>query len=71
VWETDLGNLVKMRNAIAHDDRAQILKLEQRGFRLERALTKRWHSSLDLLAASMDDVVASYLGALLGVPPPW
>jgi len=71
VWETDLGNLVKMRNAIAHDDQAQILKLEQSGFRLERVLTRRWHGSLDSLAASMDDVVASYLGALLGVPPPW
>lgn len=27
VWEADLTNLVTMRNAIAHDNRAQILKL--------------------------------------------
>jgi hypothetical protein len=71
IWEADLGNLVKMRNAISHDDRAQIVKLEQSGFRLERALTKRWHGSLDSLAATMDDVVASYLGRTLGVPQPW
>jgi hypothetical protein len=71
VWEVDLNNLVKMRNAIAHDDRAQLLKLEQNGFRLERTLTKRWHDSLDSLAATMDDVVASYLGRTLGVSQPW
>ena len=71
VWEADLTNLVTMRNAIAHDNRAQILKLEQKGFRLDRDLTKRWHGSLDLLAATMDDVVASYLGRTLGVPQPW
>jgi hypothetical protein len=71
IWKSDLDNLVKMRNAIAHDDQAQILKLEQNGFRLERALTDRWHASLDSLTATMDDVVASYLGALLGVPQPW
>jgi hypothetical protein len=47
------------------------LKLEQNGFRLERTLTDRWHASLDSLTATMDDVVASYLGALLGVPQPW
>ena len=71
IWEADLDNLVKMRNAIAHDNRAQIVKLEQNGFRLERALTKRWHDSLDSLTATMDDVVASYLGTTLGVSQPW
>jgi hypothetical protein len=71
VWKTDLDNLVKMRNAIAHDNQAQILRLEQNGFLLERALSRRWHGSLDSLTATMDDVVASYLGALLGVPQPW
>lgn len=71
IWEADLGNLVKMRNAIAHDDRAQMLKLEQAGFRLERVLMKRWHASLDSLAATMDDVVATYLGRTLGVAHPW
>jgi hypothetical protein len=70
-WKADLNDLVTMRNAIAHDNQAQILKLEQNGFALERALTKWWHSSLDSLTATMDDVVASYLGALLGVPQPW
>lgn len=70
-WRADLGKLIEMRNAIAHDDQAQLIKLEQGGFAIKRALTKRWHASLDSLAATMDDVVASYLGALLGVPPPW
>lgn len=70
-WKNDLNNLITMRNAIAHDNQAQILKLEQSGFVLERALTNRWHSSLDSLTAIMDDVVASYLGVLLGVAQPW
>lgn len=69
--KTDLDNLVTMRNAIAHDNQARIVDLEQKGFVLERTLMNRWHGSLDSLAAIMDDVVASYLGALLGVPRPW
>ena len=71
IWEADLGNLVRMRNAIAHDNQAQVLKLEQSGFQLERVLMKRWHGSLDSLAATMDDVVATYLGRTLGVAHPW
>jgi hypothetical protein len=55
-----------MRNAVAHDNTAKLLQLAASGFTLNRALTRRWHHSLDFLAASMDDVVASYLGALLG-----
>jgi hypothetical protein len=70
-WEADLIKLVEMRNAIAHDNQAQILKLEQSGFRLERALLRQWHASLGSLAATMDNVVASYLGRTLGVPQPW
>jgi hypothetical protein len=70
-WRTDLGKLIDMRNAIAHEDRAKLLSLESGGFALDHALTSRWHASLDLLVSTMDDVVASYLGALLGVPRPW
>lgn len=70
-WKSDLDKLIEWRNAIAHDDRAKMLDLETNGFTLERALTRRWHGSLDSLVATMDDVVASYLGALLGVPRPW
>jgi hypothetical protein len=70
-WRADLRNLIDMRNAIAHGDKAKLLKLEAGGLVLNRALTYRWHGSLDLLVSTMDDVVASYLGALLGVPQPW
>jgi hypothetical protein len=70
-WQADLAKLIEMRNAIAHDNKAKLLQLATGGFALTRNLTRRWHQSLDLLAASMDDVVASYLGALLGVPRPW
>jgi hypothetical protein len=66
-----LKKLIEMRNAIAHDNEAQIIKLESNGFALERAVTRGWHADLDSLAASIDDVVGSYLGALMGVPRPW
>jgi hypothetical protein len=70
-WRSDLGNLIKMRNAIAHDDQAQLLSLEQGGLAVGRTLVDWWQRSLDSLTTTMDDVVGSYLGALLGVPQPW
>lgn len=66
-----LKKLIEMRNAIAHDNDAQIIKLESNGFPLQRTVTQGWHTDLDSLAASIDDVVGSYLGALTGVPQPW
>jgi hypothetical protein len=68
---THLKKLIEMRNAIAHDNEAQILTLESNGYALQRTVTRQWHTSLDTLTVTMDDVVASYLGALMGVPRPW
>jgi hypothetical protein len=69
--QEQLKKLIEMRNAIAHDNEAQIIRLEAGGFPLQRATTQQWQASLDTLTAIMDDVVASYLGALLGVSRPW
>lgn len=70
-WKADLKDLMEMRNAIAHDDQAKLLKLEAAGLVIDRTLTSGWHGSLASLAATMDDVVASYFATLLGVPRPW
>lgn len=70
-WKADLGQITEMRNAIVHGNRAQLLKLQRGGLTFNRSLVQRWQGSIDQLAATMDDVVGSYLGALLGVPQPW
>jgi hypothetical protein len=70
-WKTDLRQITEMRNSIVHEDRVQLLRLRAGGLALNRPLVQRWQGSIDQLAATMDDVVGSYLGALLGVPQPW
>ena len=71
-WNTELNSLNIARNAIAHDDQAKFLELENLG-KMPITLTtvKTWRRSLDSLAAAMDDVVGDYLGTLLGGPRPW
>lgn len=70
-WTADLKDMIEVRNAIVHENRAQLLRLQNRGLALTRSVNQGWHANLDQLAANMDDVVGSYLGALLGVPQPW
>lgn len=67
---TKLAKLITMRNAIAHDNEAQII-LESEGYTLQEAVIRDWQTSLDTLAVIMDDVVGSFLGALTGAPRPW
>jgi hypothetical protein len=71
ILRTKLQKLIAMRNAIAHDNEAQIITLESEGFTLQRTVTRDWQTSLDTLATIMDDVVGSFLGALMGAPRPW
>ena len=66
-----LRKLIEMRNAIAHDNEAQIIRLESEGFVLQRTVIRDWNTDLDSLVAITDDTVGSYLGALMGVPRPW
>lgn len=71
-WNSELDSLNLARNAIAHDDQDKFLKLRDAGkFPITLATVKSWRQALDALAASMDDVVGSYLGTILGGPRPW
>jgi hypothetical protein len=71
-WNRNLEALNVARNAIAHDDQGQFLKLQQLGYpSINLSVVRRWKTSLDSLAVAMDDVVAGYLALLLGGPRPW
>jgi hypothetical protein len=67
-WQADLKKLIETRNAIVHDDKAKLLKLESSGFRIDRKLTKNWHDSLDQLAATMMMWLAATLEPCWGCP---
>ena len=67
-WNDALTRLNAARNAIAHNNRAQLLTaVGQQPLTLRSA--KRWRSSLNGLTAAMDKVVGAYLKNLTGVDP--
>jgi hypothetical protein len=71
-WKTELESLNLARNAIAHDDQKNFLKLQAAGkFPITLSTVKTWRRSLDSLTVTMDDVVGSYLGNVIGGPRPW
>lgn len=71
-WNRELDSLNLARNAIAHDDQDKFLELRNRGkFPITLATVKSWRRALDLLAITMDDVVADFLGSIIGGPRPW
>jgi len=70
-WRGDLRAMMDARNSIAHDDEERLLKLRASGLVIDVKQVKAWQSSLDGLAATMDDVVSGYLGGMMGVPRPW
>lgn len=71
-WNSDLDSLNTARNAIAHDDQDEFLKLQNLGrYPITLQVIKRWRRSLDALAGTMDDVVGDYLAGFLGGQRPW
>lgn len=71
-WSKELDSLNLARNAIAHDDQANFLKLKTlRKYPITLTTVKAWRRSLDALATTMDDVVSVYLGSIMGGPRPW
>jgi hypothetical protein len=70
-WKTELQKLVETRNAVVHADDAALLNLRGQGYPLTGGKMRDWQQTLNLLTATMDDVVSDYLSALLGVARPW
>jgi hypothetical protein len=70
-WETELRKIVEMRNGVAHDDASKIARLYGAGYVLNAATLQSWQKLLDDLCTCMDDVVSTYLSALLGIQRPW
>ncbi|MFI9217921.1 hypothetical protein [Streptomyces werraensis] len=71
-WNDELESLNIARNAIAHDDQDEFLKLQQRNrYPITLDVVKRWSRALDGLAVTMDAVVGDYLAGFLGGQRPW
>ncbi|WP_322756002.1 hypothetical protein [Frankia sp. Cas3] len=70
-WNAALGQLNAARNAVAHDNPGEIADLVRRGCPPTLASVERWRSSLDELAETLDDVLATFIEATLGPPRPW
>jgi hypothetical protein len=70
-WQDGLEALNRARNAIAHANQDDLDRLARDGYPIVMQTIKRWHRTLDLLAGTMDDVVADYLDGLLRTGRPW
>jgi hypothetical protein len=70
-WQDSLEALNTARNAIAHANQDDLDRLARDGYPIVLETIKRWHRKLDLLAGTMDDVVADYLDGLLRTGRPW
>ncbi|MEU7181694.1 MULTISPECIES: hypothetical protein [Streptomyces] len=71
-WNDELESLNITRNAIAHDDQDEFLKLQKRNrYPITLTVVKRWSRALDDLASAMDDVVGDYLAGFLRGQQPW
>ncbi|MDZ7733355.1 MAG: hypothetical protein U5R31_09790 [Acidimicrobiia bacterium] len=67
-----LDQLVDFRNAIGHGDEVSIAAMQSTGA-IRATITSyvRNRRSLNALAATMDQVVATRVGGVLDCPPPW
>lgn len=67
-----LEELVDYRNAIGHGDEGRLAAIEARGrIKATKKSYLEYRRTIDRLAGTMDDVVASRLTALLGISRPW
>lgn len=66
-----LRELVQLRNALAHDDRAKLLDLARRGARPTMRYVNVAHACLDRHARALDEVVWDHLSKRFPVIDPW
>jgi len=69
--QAQLELLNRARNAIAHSNAAQIAKLRGEGYPLTLVTARRWRSSLNGLARTMDAELSVHLGAFFQRSKPW
>ncbi|GAA3224513.1 hypothetical protein GCM10017691_12590 [Pseudonocardia petroleophila] len=71
-WNKALELLCDARNAVAHSDDTKLAKAAAAGHNASTlAAFKKARSQVDKLATAMDDVVSTYVGAVLGTAKPW
>ncbi|MGH9223892.1 MAG: hypothetical protein ACRD2W_08945 [Acidimicrobiales bacterium] len=67
-----LENLIDFRNAIGHGDEARIAAIEALGqIKATKRSYQQFRRTIDRLAGTMDQVVATKLAAVLGITHPW
>jgi hypothetical protein len=59
----------RARNAVAHDDRDKLASVEAAGYPITLRTIRRWRSTLDGIAGTMDVVVADHLVDVFGTRP--
>lgn len=68
---THLRDLVQARNGVAHDDPLKLQDLRARGVALNLNRARRWRKALDMLAVTLDRVVAEHLARTFNDQRPW
>jgi hypothetical protein len=69
--QASLGLLNRARNALAHDDEAELALVRAEGWSVTLQGFRQWQRDVDRLAATLDVEVASQLGLLFQRPAPW
>jgi hypothetical protein len=59
----------RARNAVAHDDRDMLAAVQTAGYPITLRTVRRWRSTLDALAGTMDIVLVEHLTATFGTRP--
>lgn len=67
----DLTALNDARNAVAHAKPVALEEVRARGYPLTPATIRRWRSTTDCLAGTMDRVASAHLAELFAVAAPW
>jgi hypothetical protein len=69
--EKRLKALVEARNAISHSNAGTLVRLAKDGYPINLKTIRRWLSSLQGLALSMDAVVADQIARVTNARRPW
>ena len=59
------------RNALAHDDQGALARVLDAGYRIDLTWVRRWRSTLNALAGTMDAVMAIHLARMFNTDRPW
>ncbi|TDQ49961.1 hypothetical protein EV190_1145 [Actinorugispora endophytica] len=68
-WRRELNWLNKARNALAHEDYNQLVKLTADSVSIDDARARKWKTVLDELTEGIDRIVGDHFGIVFGVRP--